>query len=96
MTVRIMPDGTATVVPQAEKEQEKTAEKATEQEFTSAPFVYESLHTERKRKGTGSFGDVVFVQLVLSVILAAGLWAGCTFGSGEIKTICLNLAELFR
>ena len=91
-----MHDGTAAVVHQEEKEQEKTPGKAEEHEYLSAPIVYEPLRTARKRKGAGSFGDVMFVQLVLSVIFAAGLWAGCTFGSEEIKTVCLSLTELFR
>ena len=49
----------------------------------------------RKHRARGSFGDVLFVQFVLSALLAVGVWAGMTFGDSRITEICTGIADLF-
>ena len=50
----------------------------------------------RKRRRNMSFGDIVFVQLLVSALLAAGLWAGSTFGGDEIRAVCERVTGLLR
>lgn len=93
MTVKVLSDFTAAaVIPQ----EEVVPEKMPDPQKVVAPAVYETVHTIRKKRATGGLGDVLFVQLLLSVLLSAGLWAGLRFGSEEIKAICAGITELFR
>lgn len=100
MTVKVMNGAAAIETPlPAEKE----VSPADAQPVIKAPAVYIPEETPAadiprsyRRRRTGSFGDILFVQLILSVLLGAGLWAGKVFGSGEVSALCERIAELFR
>ncbi|MBP3854880.1 MAG: hypothetical protein IK990_04600 [Ruminiclostridium sp.] len=100
MTVKLMTDGSAvssvqtgTAVRRSGVEEEKLQEKPFV--YTADNTVYEPVHTYRRRKN-GSFGDILFAQLILSALLILSVWTGSTFGDPGIKAICESIAELFR
>ena len=98
MTVKVMSAGelprrTVQPVPEQGKSVPEPGE-------IEKPVVYvppqETPHrVSRRRRVTGSFGDVVFMQLVLSAVLLGALWAGSTFGGAELRELCGRITELF-
>ena len=93
MTVRIM-GGQAAVTPEISEKKEETAvipDEKPEISFSVPERV--SFAAGKRRSGLG-FGNIVFVQLVLSGLAAAGIWAGMTFGSGDVREVCVRIAEL--
>ena len=95
MTVRIM-GGQAAVTPETREEKKEPAaipDEKPEVGISAPPRI--SFAPGKRRTGLG-FGNIVFVQLVLSGLAAAGIWAGITFGSGEVRAVCVRIAELLR
>ncbi len=100
MTVKVMSAGAVTVPREVPVPTERAEEQPVQEtgQDEAAPYAYtESVYRRAaSRRRTVGFGDIVFVQLVLSALLAVGLWAGSAFGSPEISGICARVAELFR
>ncbi len=94
MTVQVM-SGTAA----AEAPVGMVKDSAEKQPYVYEPpeTVYEdtlrTFHAPRRVRG---FGIVMAGQLTISVLLGLALWAGVSFGSEEIGTVCEGLKELFR
>ena len=105
MTVNVMTkEGvvTRTAEPAAasETEPEMTGQDGFQTEkpivYTRPEDVYSFPSASSRRRRNGSFGNILFVQLILSALFAVGIWAGGTFGGDDIRAVCESLAELFR
>lgn len=103
MTVKVMAGETAVHTgtirvpePYADVKEDTKAGQAAEKPtvYTPEQEVYIPRYKTSRRRG--SFGSVLFMQLLLSALFAFGLWAGCVFGSGDIREVCVRITELFR
>lgn len=101
MTVKVMA-GEAAVQPVVVPVPEVPSREGSERELYAEPEVtaagediYVSRRSSRRRRARGSFADVLFVQLILSVLLAGGVWSGLTFGGEEVREICVGIMKLF-
>ena len=88
MTVKVM-------AGEAAVERKLPELKETEDRMYISPENMYISDNRRKHRARGSFGDVLFVQFVLSALLAVGVWAGMTFGDSRITEICTGIADLF-
>ena len=105
MTVNVMTGEngvkkTADAVPEREAKPEMTGQADWHAEkpvvYTRPEDVYSFSSIGRRRRSKGSFGNILFVQLILSALFAVGIWAGGTFGGEDIRGVCEGIAELFR
>lgn len=108
MTVKVMTNTGGAAVMTAKEAENVKPEMPAEQEpeTVKAPLVY--LPAEQgydiprvrlrrtSRRKTVSFGGIILVQTAVSCVLAGALWAGMSFGSGELISVLTGIAELFR
>ena len=97
MTVKVMAGEAAVSAPEAVRPPEKSVSHQPDELFpvTAGEGEYVSRRASHRRHARGSFGDVLFVQLILSVLLAGGVWSGLTFGGDEVREICVSIMKLF-
>ncbi len=88
--------GQAAVTPETIEKKEETAVIPAEKPEISVSVPARVSFASGKRRSVIGFGNIVFIQLVLSGLAAVGTWAGLTFGSGEVREVCGRIAELFR
>lgn len=85
-----LPEKTVTdEIGQAPREQEKPIV------YTKSENMYSEHFASARRRKRGSFGNIIFLQLVLSAVIALGVWAGKTFGGEEIRSVCESVIRLF-
>ena len=63
--------------------------------YTNVGDVYSEHYSSARRRKIGSFGNIIFLQLIFSAVISFGLWAGNTFGGEEIRSVCTSLILLF-
>lgn len=105
MTVKVMAGEAAVEAPETARltgksVRERVADPPVEQKqsdllWEAGGGEYISRRVSRRRRARGSFGDVLFVQLILSALLAGGVWSGLTFGGDEVREICISIMKLF-
>jgi len=97
MTVKVMAGGAAVQpvnAPVPDVSPQERAEHVPDVlDYGDAAYI--SRRVSRRRRARGSFGDVLFIQLILSALLAGGVWSGLTFGGDEVREICKSIMKLF-
>lgn len=94
MTVQVMSGTAAAEAPAAgiiDKKIEKPYVYSPPEAAYSAPV--RQFAPSRRKAG---FGGVLALQLTLSAVLGAGLWAGSVFGDDGVRAVCEEISALFR